>query len=408
MDDAVGNDLDSEAFSVTDRLVPSLSVTHYAGKLESVGDPAAIFLAIQVNRQIHVFIILPYGNQPAPIDVEDQMALPILVKLGIAALFPLAAFTQQQNTGTIVYTHAPDDSAPWPVNDIYTMRGDGSNVKALTNDGHSHSPSWSPDGRQILFIHDSALGTKPAYRETKEFESHHPIKLYVMDADGTNRRLLRRLEPVIYSATWSPDGKTLAISCLPEAAVNPSQTADQPTGAGLFLLPADGKGELRLLIRNAFTPSWSPNGKKIAFSVDYPRGKWSVHVANADGSHDVQLTDPSRTGGSPAWSPDGKQIAFDEFGGKQIFVMDADGSHQRRVTNDPNWSCRHPSWSPDGNRIVFSCSAASAPCGMVSSTGSILPACVRRIFTTSMRDPKSKPTQLSEHDGAFPAFALIP
>ena len=65
VDDPVGNDLDSEAFSLTDRLVPSLSVTHYAGKLESFGDPAAIFLAIQVNRQIHDFIILRMGtNQP--------------------------------------------------------------------------------------------------------------------------------------------------------------------------------------------------------------------------------------------------------------------------------------------------------------------------------------------------------
>ena len=181
--------------------------------------------------------------------------------------------------------------------------------------------------------------------------------------------------------------------------------------AGLYLLPADGQGEPRLLFRDAFTPSWSPDGKKLAFSVERPRGQWAVHVANSDGSHDVQLTAPSRIGGSPAWSPDGKQIAFDEFAGQagqQIFVMDTDGSHVRQLTNSPDWSGGHPSWSPDGSRIAFSCRSASVPCGMVSSTGSVLPACVRRVFAISLRDSKPVPIQLNEHDGAFPAFAPIP
>jgi Tol biopolymer transport system component len=335
---------------------------------------------------------------------------PLLVGLGIAALLPSSASAQRQNVGTIVYTHAPDETAPWPVTDIYSMAGDGSSVKALTNDGHSTNPSWSPDGRRILFIHDSTLRA-PVYPEQKEFESHHPVELYLMDADGGNRHLLRRLEPVIYSAAWSPDGKTLAITCLPEALPNRPQPAGEPMRAGLFLLPADGRGEPRLLIRNAFTPSWSPDGKKLAFSVERPRGQWAVHDANSDGSHDVPLTDPNRMGGSPAWSPDGKLIAFAEFVGQarqQIFVMDSDGSHARQVTKNPNWSCEHPSWSPDGTRIAFSCRSASAPCGMVSSTGSALPACVRRIFVASLLDSRSEPTRLSEHDGAFPAFAPVP
>ena len=238
------------------------------------------------------------------------------------------AWGQQHNVGTIVYTHAPEASAPWPLNDIYSMAADGGNVKALTNDGHSHNAVWSPDGRRILFVHDSALQTKPAYREQKEFESYHPVELYVMDKDRRNRHLVRRLEPVIFSAAWSPDGKTLAITGITEALMKLPHSADEPVRAGLFLLAASGQGEPRLLFRNAFSPSWSPDGKKLAFSVENPRGMWAVHVANADGSQDVQLTDPIRIGGSPAWSPDGKLIAFDEFGDQarqQIFVMDANG-----------------------------------------------------------------------------------
>ena len=337
--------------------------------------------------------------------------LAILALLAMTGLIQSFASAQSHSVGTIVYMRAPEGNAGWPVTDIYSMAGDGSNVKALTNDGHSHTPGWSPDGRRILFVHDSALRTKPAYREQKGFESNHPVELYVMDNDGQNRRLLRRIEPVIYDAAWSPDGKTLAITSITEALANLPPPADEPVRAGLFLLPANGQGELRLLFRSAFTPAWSPDGKKLAFSVENPRGMWAIHVSNADGSHDVQLTDPIRIGGSPAWSPDGKQIAFDEFAGEvrqQIFVMDANGYNVRQLTNSPNWSCGHPSWSPDGERIAFSCRSASVPCGGVSSVGSLLPECARRIFALSLSDPKSEPRQLTKQDGMSPAFSPIP
>ena len=317
------------------------------------------------------------------------------------ALFPVPAASQPQDAGTIVYTHAPNGSAPWPVTDIYSVSGDGRNIKALTNDGHSHDPAWSPDGRRILFVHDSAPGTKPAYREQKRFETYHPVELQVMDQDGRNRRLLRRIESVIYGAVWSPDGKTVAVSCISE------EFASVP---GLFLLRANGEGALRLLFRGAFTPAWSPDGRKLAFSVENPRGMWAIHVADADGSHDVQLTDPIRIGGSPAWSPDGKRIAFDEFadqGRQQIFVMDANGAHVRQLTHSANWSCGHPTWSPHGNEIAFSCRSAAVPCGVVSSAGKVLPECDRRIFVLPMQDPKSEPRQLNDQDGASPAYAPV-
>src|SRR5262249_25305960 len=159
---------------------------------------------------------------------------------------------------------------------ICTVRVNGSAPRRLTADGHSHDASWSPDGKRILFIHDAPLSSKPEYRETGETKSHHPIELSVMDADGRNRQALPVIAPVIHSASWSPDGNLLAVS-------STSATPGQPRRDGIFLLPANGRGDLRLLIENGWTPSWSPDGTKIVFTVEQPRGRWTVHIANKDG-----------------------------------------------------------------------------------------------------------------------------
>ena len=64
MCDSVGNDFDSEALSIADRFITSPPVTHHTRKLEGISDPATVFLPIQINRQVHSFIIscrTPFG-----------------------------------------------------------------------------------------------------------------------------------------------------------------------------------------------------------------------------------------------------------------------------------------------------------------------------------------------------------
>lgn len=338
---------------------------------------------------------------------ERCIASPSMASLNrlLPILMFVASSAAQQNLGTIAFTHAPDGGPPWPVEDIYAMDADGSNVRALTSDGHSHDPAWSPDGRHILFVHDSAL-RRPTQKEQKQFESHHPLELYVMDRDGGKPSLVWRTELAIFGAAWSPDGKVLAVSIASLGSANRSASGNEPMRSGLFLLSADGQGEPRLLFPDALTPAWSPDGTKLAFSVERPRGQWAIHVAGVDGSNDVELTDPPLTAGSPAWSPNGRLIAFDEFADQrhqQVFIMESDGSHRRQITADGNWSCGHPSWSPDGKRLIVSCRSAS-PCGGISSVGTLLPECTRRLFLISPFDPETKPVQLSERDGMNPQF----
>ena len=197
---------------------------------------------------------------------------------------------------------------------------------------------------------------------------------------------------------------------MPDEWTSAPNTTGQPVPPGLFLFSVDGQAKPRLLFRNVYTPAWSPDGKRLAFSVGLPGGQWALHAANVDGSRDVRLTEPSLMAGSPAWSPDGKRIAYAALAGQgrqqQIFVMEANGDGVRQLTTDANWSCGHPSWSPDGNRIVFFCGSASAPCGPgFTDTGSAMPARVRRLFTISLHDSRARPTQITEHDGASPVFA---
>jgi TolB protein len=344
----------------------------------------------------------------APVKQRELMLL--LPRPAILAVI-VVAFAQPA-AAAIVFTHAPDGGPFLPIEDIYTMADDGTNVRALTSDGHSHDPAWSPDGKRILFVHDAALQATPASASKKESDSHRPVELYVMDRDGGNRHLIRRMEPVIYSAAWSPDGKMLAVNAITDDAAKSAQSTGEPARSGLFLLNANGSGQPQLIFRNAFTPAWSPDGSKLAVSVEQPRGIWSLHVLNRDGSGDARLTDPAVTAGEPSWSPDGKLIAFDEIPGRdgkqQVFLMNADGSRSRQITSDPNWSCAHPSWSPDGNRLAFSCRSASVPCGGISDVGTPEPACTRRIFSIAPGSPAMRPTRLGSIDGVQAAFSPVP
>ena len=88
-----------------------------------------------------------------------------------------------------------------------------------------------------------------------------------------------------------------------------------------------------------------------------------IYVMDADGGNQRRLTNNPASDHSPAWSSDGKRIVFvSERDGHvnvhgwptyEIYVMDADGSNPQNLTNNPH-DDRHPSWSPDGKRIVFS------------------------------------------------------
>ena len=122
----------------------------------------------------------------------------------------------------------------------------------------------------------------------------------------------------------------------------------------IYVIDSSG-GNLRQLTTsgNNYAPVWSPDGTHIAFDSDR-YGDRDIFVMNADGSHQQQLTTDSAEDREPAWSPDGSLIAFqsDRYTPRDVFVMNLDGSSQRQLTS-VNAVDALPDWSPDGLRIVF-------------------------------------------------------
>jgi TolB protein len=198
-------------------------------------------------------------------------------------------------------------------------------------------PWWSPDGK-IVF---ASRRPNRVFATTKGDD----YQLYVMNADGSGKQAL--LEPGDGPFSWSPDGRKIAFH----------------RNGHVYVTNADGSGVRRLTSRPrprpggswvVFAGAWSPDGRKLALAAWGPRNI-EIYVMNADGSGQRRLTRaPTFDHVGAAWSPDGRKIAFARVrsGNSEVFVMNADGSAKRRLTRQPAGG-HNPAWSPDGRKILF-------------------------------------------------------
>jgi TolB protein len=106
--------------------------------------------------------------------------------------------------------------------------------------------------------------------------------------------------------------------------------------------------------RHQHVPSWSPDGKKLAFRRILGELNSEIFVANSDGTNPRNLTNHAALDGWPAWSPDGRQIAFasNRNSSYQINVMKSDGTDVTLVANTEGRATA-PVWSRDGATIYF-------------------------------------------------------
>lgn len=225
------------------------------------------------------------------------------------------------------------------------VRGGGSGLRRLTDDdGIESAPVWSPDGTRVALRN---------WRDGKD-------AVEVVDASGGTRIVLEESaqgDPSCFdrqALAWSPDGRALlfsaAIACNGPATLL-AAPADGSTSA-VALLPDD---------LSARFASFAPDGRRVAFVGGEPFGTPGLYVADVPstgvlaGGLAARRIGPDLEPnvlapiGTPRWAPDGRALAV-TVGSRGIAIVPADGSQHRFLAGDGAMS---PVWSPDGRRLAF-------------------------------------------------------
>jgi len=225
------------------------------------------------------------------------------------------------------------DGGGFTTSQIWVVNADGENLENLTSDPQRFHefPSWSPDGSQIAY-HSYVQGGEG--------------DIFIMNADGSGKINVTNSTTGEWWPDWSPNGNTIAFHVI-------------ETGIPSYISTINVDGTSRsILLQGEETsfanPSWSPDGSKIAFRSNLESEiSWEICVADADGSNGNCLTDlrdNEVTHRFPGWSPDGSQLVFDSnrdesLNSYDVFVINADGSGLKNITDDNESSSYFPDWS---------------------------------------------------------------
>jgi TolB protein len=222
--------------------------------------------------------------------------------------------------------------------DIYLTDATGKVPENLTHsEENEFAPAWSGDGRYLAYVQQVG----------------DDYQIGRVDIETNERHILTPLEPGKNYGTPapSPDGSVIAFNAGP------------PGNFDLYLMDADGSN-VRLLVAGAgtdFSPSWFPDGKRLVY-IAQQGTEWVLQIVGVDGDDGGIIYTSSEEKRFAALSPDGSQVAFamlDEDNW-DIYVIPVAGSEPRRLTDNLGEDT-YPSWSPSGDRILFMSTRDSEP-----------------------------------------------
>src|SRR5213596_1124075 len=213
------------------------------------------------------------------------------------------------------------------------------------------APALSPDGRRLVYMSDAGLFSIDIY--LADAENGRTIRKLV---SSTRDPHLESLQFINSAGAWDADGSRFVFGAV-------------VTGDPALRIVRGDNGDLIKEIKfpslgEIFNPTWSPDGKQIAFSAQVG-GVTDLFVYDLDSGQQRRLTNDAYADLEPAWSPDGSLIAFatDRFttslddlsyGDYQLAVIDPRGGGQiRQLPHLPKAKHINPQWSPDGKSLYF-------------------------------------------------------
>jgi TolB protein len=174
--------------------------------------------------------------------------------------------------------------------------------------------------------------------------------LFTIGADGRGLRRVGGDDASELDPTWSPDGRRIAY-----ARAEPYQFSSPPS---VHVMGADGSGRRDLTPGEASSqPDWSPDGRRLAVTSTAGDGRVNkISIVPLDGSASgILARTPSLADSEPRWSPDGRRLAVSAYGGPgndDVALIDPATGRFRRLTTSPSYD-HSPAWSPDGRRIAY-------------------------------------------------------